>query len=84
MQTVTLPDHAGESGIAVRYALAILRIYKTWISPCLPSACRYHPTCSEYMMQAIEKHGLARGIWMGTRRLLRCHPFHEGGFDPVR
>jgi putative membrane protein insertion efficiency factor len=84
MQTVTLPDRAGESRIAVGYALGILRIYKRWISPCLPSACRYHPTCSEYMMQAIEKHGLARGMWMGTRRLLRCHPFHEGGFDPVR
>jgi hypothetical protein len=94
MPTVTLPDRAGESGIApvapeadrrgVRCAVAVLRVYKRWISPCLPSACRYHPTCSEYMMQAIEKHGLARGVWMGTRRLLRCHPFHEGGFDPVR
>ena len=64
--------------------VGILGIYKRWISPCLPSACRYHPTCSEYMMEAIEKHGVARGVWMGTRRLLRCHPFHEGGFDPVR
>lgn len=63
--------------------LGILRIYKRWISPLLPSACRFHPTCSEYMMQAVEMHGVARGAWMGLRRLLRCHPFHEGGFDPV-
>jgi putative membrane protein insertion efficiency factor len=64
--------------------IATLRIYKRWISPLLPSACRFHPTCSEYMMQAVETHGVARGIWMGMRRLSRCHPFHQGGFDPVR
>jgi hypothetical protein len=50
----------------------------------LPSACRFHPTCSEYMREAIIRHGAARGVWMGLRRLTRCHPFHEGGFDPVR
>jgi uncharacterized protein len=64
--------------------LGSLRIYKRWISPLLPSACRFHPTCSEYMMEAVEKYGPARGIWMGLRRLVKCHPFHEGGFDPVR
>jgi putative membrane protein insertion efficiency factor len=61
-----------------------LRIYKRWISPMLPAACRFSPTCSEYMMEAVEKHGIARGIWMGLKRLGRCHPFHQGGFDPVR
>ena len=50
----------------------------------LPSACRYHPTCSEYMMEAIERHGVMRGAGKGVARLLRCHPFREGGFDPVR
>ena len=65
-------------------ALASLRFYKRWISPLLPSACRFHPTCSEYMMEAISAHGVVRGVWMGLRRLSRCHPFHEGGFDPVR
>ena len=64
--------------------LAGLRIYKRWISPLLPSACRFHPTCSEYMMEAVEKHGAARGVWMGARRIAKCHPFHQGGFDPVR
>lgn len=66
--------------IVVRF----LRLYKAWISPLLPSACRFHPTCSVYMMEAVEKHGVRRGVWQGIRRLLRCHPFHEGGFDPVR
>jgi putative membrane protein insertion efficiency factor len=61
-----------------------LSVYKEWVSPWLPSACRFHPTCSEYMRQAIERHGAARGVWMGIKRLGRCHPFHEGGLDPVR
>jgi len=65
-------------------AIALLRFYKRWISPMLPSACRYHPTCSEYMMDAIARYGVVRGVWMGVRRIGRCHPFHEGGFDPVR
>jgi uncharacterized protein len=64
--------------------IAILRLYKHFVSPCLPSACRFSPTCSEYMMEAVDRHGAARGIGMGLRRLLRCHPFHAGGFDPVR
>jgi uncharacterized protein len=64
--------------------VAILRLYKWTVSPILPSACRYHPSCSEYMRQAVEKHGAARGVWMGLKRLLRCHPFHAGGLDPVQ
>jgi hypothetical protein len=63
---------------------ALLRLYKRWISPLLPSACRYYPTCSEYMLAAVEKHGALKGVWLGLRRLFRCHPFHAGGFDPVR
>jgi uncharacterized protein len=68
----------------MQLALIILRTYKRWISPLLPSACRYHPTCSEYMIEAIEKFGLVRGVGKGLWRLLRCHPFHQGGVDPVR
>src|SRR5215510_12322802 len=63
--------------------VAILRLYKVVLSPLLPSACRYYPSCSEYMRQAVEKYGVARGLWMGARRLLRCHPFHAAGVDPV-
>lgn len=64
--------------------VAALRFYKRWISPLLPSACRFEPTCSEYMMEAVQRYGAARGIWLGLRRLSRCHPFGQGGYDPVR
>jgi putative membrane protein insertion efficiency factor len=64
--------------------IAALRAYKRFISPLLPSACRFYPTCSEYTLQAIEKYGPWRGIWLGTKRIAKCHPFHEGGYDPVR
>lgn len=62
---------------------ALLRSYKRWLSPLLPSACRFRPTCSEYMLEAVERHGAARGVLLGLGRLLRCHPFQRGGFDPV-
>ena len=65
-------------------AFALLNAYKLVVSPLLPSACRFHPTCSEYMKDAIEKHGVIKGVGLGLRRLSRCHPFHQGGFDPVR
>lgn len=64
--------------------VSALRVYKRFVSPLLPSACRFHPTCSEYMSEAIEKYGVLHGVFKGVMRLLRCHPFHEGGFDPVR
>jgi putative membrane protein insertion efficiency factor len=64
--------------------IALLRGYKLFLSPLLPSACRYYPTCSEYMLEAVARHGALRGSWMGLKRLGRCHPFHEGGCDPVR
>ena len=63
--------------------LDFLRLYKTWISPFLPPSCRFTPTCSEYMMQAVEKYGTLRGTWLGTKRILRCQPFCKGGHDPV-
>jgi len=61
-----------------------LRLYQIVISPLLPAACRFYPSCSEYMRQAVARYGVLKGIWMGLRRLARCHPFHSGGFDPVR
>lgn len=62
----------------------MIRVYRRYISPMLPASCRYTPSCSLYTLQAIEKYGLLRGGLMGTWRLLRCHPFSKGGFDPVR
>jgi uncharacterized protein len=64
--------------------LDFLRFYKTFVSPFLPSACRFTPTCSEYMAQAVEKYGVFRGTWMGAKRILRCQPFCKGGHDPVK
>lgn len=63
--------------------LALLRGYKRFLSPLLPPMCRFEPTCSVYMMQAIEKYGPLRGVWLGIRRLSRCHVFNPGGWDPV-
>jgi putative membrane protein insertion efficiency factor len=64
-------------------ALALIHAYKLAISPLLPPACRFIPTCSEYASEAIARFGFWRGAWMGLRRVLRCHPFHAGGYDPV-
>jgi putative membrane protein insertion efficiency factor len=64
-------------------ALFLLRGYKRFISPLLPPMCRFEPSCSVYTMQAVEKYGALRGVWLGIRRLSRCHPFNPGGWDPV-
>ena len=66
-----------------RPLVALLRGYKRFFSPLLPPMCRFEPTCSIYMMQAIEKYGALRGVWLGIRRLSRCHVFNPGGWDPV-
>jgi uncharacterized protein len=63
--------------------LAVLWVYRTFVSPALPPACRYHPSCSRYAAEAIALHGPIRGTWLGVRRLLRCHPWSPGGPDPV-
>jgi len=64
--------------------LDLLGIYKAMVSPFLPPACRFEPTCSEYARVAVEKYGSVRGLWMSIKRILRCQPFCEGGHDPVR
>lgn len=64
-------------------ALLLIRLYQITLSPLLGRGCRYYPTCSAYASEAIERYGFLKGAWLGARRLLRCHPFHEGGIDPV-
>jgi hypothetical protein len=64
-------------------AMKSLRLYKRTLSPMLPSACRFEPTCSVYMYHAIEKYGVIKGGWMGLKRIGRCQPFFPGGYDPV-
>lgn len=68
----------------VRMAVRVLHVYKSILSPLLPPACRFQPTCSEYMKEALVRHGLLRGFLLGLFRLCRCNPFCRGGFDPVR
>ena len=60
-----------------------IRAYRSLISPLLPPACRFHPSCSAYALEALERHGAWSGFWLTVRRVLRCHPFHAGGLDPV-
>jgi len=66
-----------------RLLIVMLRGYKRWISPLLGPRCRFHPSCSEYAMQAIAMHGAGRGSWLAVRRIARCHPLNPGGHDPV-
>ncbi len=60
-----------------------IRWYQRWISRFLPPFCRFTPSCSDYALEAVERHGIARGSWLALLRILRCHPFHPGGYDPV-
>lgn len=63
--------------------LSIIKFYQRAISPLTPPTCRFHPTCSQYGFEAIETHGALKGSWLAIRRISKCHPFHEGGYDPV-
>ena len=66
-----------------RLLILLIRVYQVVVSPLIPSACRFYPSCSAYTVEALHKHSLGRGLWLGLRRLLKCHPFHPGGFDPI-
>lgn len=63
--------------------ILLIRIYQTFLSPLLGKNCRYYPSCSQYTIEAVAHHGVVRGLWLGARRIVRCHPFQPGGYDPV-
>jgi putative membrane protein insertion efficiency factor len=63
--------------------MSAIRVYQLVISPAFPPSCRFYPTCSEYALQAIARYGALKGVWLGVKRIARCHPFHPGGYDPV-
>jgi uncharacterized protein len=71
------------SGFPKALLIGILRLYKKVLSPILPPACRFYPSCSVYAMEAIGRYGAGKGSWLALKRLLRCHPFNPGGYDPV-
>jgi uncharacterized protein len=66
-----------------KFLIGIIRFYQKWISPATPPTCRFYPTCSHYGLEAIQTHGALKGSYLTTKRILKCHPFHPGGFDPV-
>jgi uncharacterized protein len=76
-------SNSNRRGAAARVLLVLLRAYRATASPMTFSACKFYPTCSRYASEAIERFGARRGAWLAFRRLLRCHPFKRGGFDPV-
>lgn len=74
----------GQLGRGLALLLTVpIRLYRLTLSPLLPRACRFYPSCSAYALAALSAHGPVRGLYLTARRLLRCHPFHPGGFDPV-
>ena len=70
--------------IGTRLVIGVLRLYRRWVSPLLPAACRFYPSCSCYAIESFEKYGVGRGALLTLLRLAKCHPFHPGGYDPVR
>lgn len=74
---------AGAPRWPARLAMGAIRAYQRFISPGLPPRCRFTPSCSQYALEAVARYGVLRGTWLGARRLIKCHPFHPGGFDPV-
>jgi uncharacterized protein len=63
--------------------LSLIRVYRRWLSPALPPSCRFFPSCSAYALEAVSRYGAARGGWLALKRLASCHPYHDGGHDPV-
>lgn len=82
MNLFTGPVHRWPGQIATEALVGLIRVYQWTLSPLIGNACRFEPSCSRYMVGALRKYGLFRGLWKGTGRILRCHPWNPGGYDP--
>lgn len=79
---MTIPIWRWPGVVLAGLLVLVIRVYQVTIGPLLGPACRFEPTCSRYMIGALQKYGLIKGLWKGTGRILRCHPWHPGGYDP--
>jgi len=82
-RAIILKEYAEMETVMKQIFIGIIRFYQKFISPMTPPTCRFYPTCSHYGLEAFQKHGAFKGFWLTLKRLLKCHPFHPGGFDPV-
>ncbi len=73
----------GITAVPAKVAIMLVRLYQKMVSPWLGPRCRFHPSCSNYCIEALQQHGMVRGLWLGVKRIFKCHPFHPGGYDPV-
>ncbi|MAT80820.1 MAG: membrane protein insertion efficiency factor YidD [Phycisphaerae bacterium] len=83
MTSTTDPEQPTSISLAARICIGFIRIYQATLSPLIGQHCRFHPTCSRYAVEAIQRHGAIRGCWLAIRRLSRCHPLGTAGYDPV-
>ncbi|PEB51153.1 membrane protein insertion efficiency factor YidD [Bacillus pseudomycoides] len=82
-RAIIIEEYAEKETVMKQIFIGIIRFYQKFISPMTPPTCRFHPTCSHYGLEAFQKHGAFKGFWLTLKRILKCHPFHPGGFDPV-
>ncbi len=73
----------GKPSLPSRAAILLVKLYQKTVSPFLGQRCRFHPSCSNYCIDALNQHGMVHGLWLGLKRICKCHPFHPGGYDPV-
>lgn len=77
-------QRAGRWAVGRLILTSVIRFYRRFISPFLPPVCRFYPTCSQYALEALERYGMLKGCWLTLKRLSKCHPYHPGGFDPLK
>ncbi|AWC34310.1 TPA: membrane protein insertion efficiency factor YidD [Bacillus cytotoxicus] len=83
VRAIILEEYAEKETVMKQIFIGIIRFYQKFISPMTPPTCRFYPTCSHYGLEAFQTYGALKGFWLTLKRILKCHPFHPGGFDPV-